>query len=109
MLDEDTLALTLQAYLTGVAVTCAPWLLTTAVLVTLRTLGRGHGDAEFGQIELLITIAYAVPLVLSAPVHVVISRFAADRLYEKRLDLIARPLRRTLTVTLLAFLAIGMM
>jgi uncharacterized membrane protein len=108
MLEQDTLASTLQAYLTGVAVTCAPWLLTTAVLVTLRTLARGSEvGAELGQIELLITLAYAVTLVLSAPIHVVVSRYAADRLYEKRLDLVTEPLRKTLTVTLIVFLAIG--
>ncbi len=107
MLDKDTLASTLQAYLTGVAVTCAPWLLTTAVLVTLRTLARGEGYSDFARIELLITLAYAVTLVLSAPIHVVISRYAADRLYEQRLDLVAGPLRTTLTLTLLVFLVIG--
>lgn len=106
MLDADSLGSTLQAYLTGVAVTCAPWLLTTAVLVTLRTLAR-DGGTDLAQVELMITLAYAVTLVLSAPIHVVISRFAADRLYERRLDLVARPLRRTLAVTLLGFLAIG--
>lgn len=108
MLEEDTLGSTLQAYLTGVAVTCAPWLLTTAVLVTLRVLARGHGSSDFTQIELLITVAYAVTLVLSAPVHVVVSRYAADRLYEKRLDLIAAPLRRTLGFVLAGFLCVGL-
>lgn len=107
MLDKGTLASTVQAYLTGVAVTSAPWLLTTAVLVTLRVLARGHAHAEFAEVELLITLAYAVTLVASAPVHVVVSRYAADRLYERRLDLVAEPLRRALTFTLLGFLALG--
>ena len=39
------------------------------------------------RVELLITIAYAVTLVLSAPIHVVVSRYAADRLYARRLEL----------------------
>jgi uncharacterized membrane protein len=106
MLDRDTLGSTLQAYLSGVAVTCAPWLLTTAVLVMLRTLARADG-ADLAPTELVITLSYAVTLVLSAPVHVVLSRYAADRLYEKRLDLVSRPLRETLAVTLLVFLVIG--
>jgi uncharacterized membrane protein len=108
MLERDTLSSTLQAYLTGVAVTCAPWLLTTAVLVTLRTLARGSSaGAELGHIELVITLSYAVTLVLSAPIHVVVSRFAADRLYEKRLAVIGQPLRETLAATLVVFLMIG--
>jgi len=107
MLEKGTLSSTLQAYLTGVAVTSAPWLLTTAVLVTLRVLSRGQAAAEFAQIELLITLAYASTLVLSAPVHLVVSRYAADRLYERRLDQVARPMRRALTFSLLGFLVVG--
>lgn len=107
MLEQDTLASTLQAYLTGVAVTSAPWLLTTAVLVTLRVLARGHGVGDFAQIESVITVTYAVTLILSAPIHVIVSRYSADRLYEQRLDQVAVPLRRALTFTLLTFLVVG--
>ena len=67
LLDRDSLGSTLQAYLTGVAVTSAPWLLTTAVLVTLRALARGHVEAEFATVEHVITFVYAVTLVFSAP------------------------------------------
>lgn len=107
MLEEGTLASTIQAYLTGVAVTSAPWLLTTSVLVSLRVLARGDASIEFGRVELLITLAYAVTLVLSAPIHVVVSRYAADRLYVRQLELIAHPLRRALTATLAGFLLVG--
>lgn len=107
LLDRDSLGSTLQAYLTGVAVTSAPWLLTTAVLVTLRALARGHVELEFGTVEHVITFVYAVTLVLSAPIHVVVSRYAADRLFEKKLGHIALPLRRALTFTLVGFLAVG--
>lgn len=107
MLEEGSLGKTIQAYLTGVAVTSAPWLLTTSVLVTLRVLARGNASIEFGRIELLITLAYAVTLVFSAPVHVVVSRYAADRLYERKLELVAGPLRRALTATIAGFLVVG--
>lgn len=107
MLAKGTLSSTFQAYLTGVAITSAPWLLTTAVLVTLRVLARGQTSVDFARVELLITLAYSVTLVFSAPVHVVVSRYVADRIYEQRLDYIAEPLRRALAFTLLGFLAIG--
>lgn len=109
MLERDSLSSTVQAYLTGAAVTSAPWVLTTAVLVTLRTMARGHSAHEFAQIEQLITIIYAVTLVVSAPVHVVVSRFAADRLYQKRLDMVGGPLRHALLVTIVGFLAAGIL
>jgi uncharacterized membrane protein len=109
MLERDTLGSTLQAYLTGVAITSAPWLLTTAVLVTLRLLARGHATDEFARIEQLITVVYAVTLILSAPIHVVVSRYSADRLYERRLDQVAVPLRRALTFSLGGFLVVGVL
>ncbi|HEY5948037.1 MAG TPA: exopolysaccharide Pel transporter PelG [Kofleriaceae bacterium] len=107
MLEEGTLASTIQAYLTGVAVTSAPWLLTTSVLVSMRVLARGDSAIELARIEVLITLAYAVTLVLSAPVHVVVSRYAADRLYEGQLQLVADPLRRAFTATIVGFLGLG--
>ena len=57
MLDKGTLSSTLQAYLTGVAVTSAPWLLTTAVLVTLRLLARGQVSVELSQVPPLVEVA----------------------------------------------------
>ncbi len=107
MLARNTLGSTLQAYLTGVAITSAPWLLTTAVLVTLRLVARNHSSAEFSSVEHLIAVAYAVTLVLSAPIHVVVSRFTADRLYEKNLKFVGRPLWTVLACSLIGFLVVG--
>lgn len=107
MLARNSLSSTLQAYLTGVAVTSAPWLLTTAVLVTLRLVAREQGLSAYATVEHLIAIAYAVTLVLSAPVHVVISRFTADRLYENRLHLVGGPLWTVLACSLVGFLGVG--
>src|SRR5450755_4763392 len=94
LIDRGSLAGTIGAYLTGVAVTSAPWLLTTAVLASLRIVARMGGTTDFLQIEHIITLIYALTVVLSAPVHVVVSRAISDRLYERRLDQIAAPLWR---------------
>jgi uncharacterized membrane protein len=55
----------------------------------------------------VITWVYAVTVVLSAPVHIVVSRFAADRLFERRLEALVPPLRRALAATLLAGSVLG--
>ena len=44
---------------------------------------------------------------LSAPIHVVVSRYTADRLYDRRLDRIAAPLRRAAALTVVGFALIG--
>jgi uncharacterized membrane protein len=109
MIDRDSLADTVAAYLTGVAVTSAPWLLTTAALVSMHLLARGHaGEGDFLAVEQIVTVTYAVTMVLSAPIHVVLSRYTADRLYERRPAAIAPSVRCTLAATLLGFLVVGL-
>lgn len=107
MIDRGSLTGALGAYLTGVAVTSAPWLLTTAVLVGLRLLARSTATGEFLIVEQTVTIVYALTVVLSAPMDVVLSRHASDRLYDRRLEAIAAPLRRGIAVTVLGFAVLG--
>jgi len=107
MIDRGSLAGTIGAYLTGVAVTSAPWLLTTAVLTSLRLVAR-HSGADFTIIERFLTVVYAVTVVLSAPVHVVVSRYTADRLYDHHVEKIAAPLRRATALTLTGFALSGL-
>jgi polysaccharide biosynthesis protein PelG len=106
MIDHGSLSGTIAAYLTGVAVTSAPWLLTTAVLTSLRLVSR-HATGDFEHIERFLTVVYAVTVVLSAPIHVVVSRYTADRLYDRQLDRIAPPLRRAAALTVVGFGLIG--
>jgi uncharacterized membrane protein len=106
MMERDSLASTAAAFLTGVAVTSGPWLLTTIVLVLIRMSALREGPAV-GDAERVITVIYAVVIVLSAPIDIVLSRYAADRVYERRKDQVAAPLRRVLALTLLGFFVVG--
>jgi len=103
------------AYATGAAVMALPWVLTTAVLLSLAALlGRGTADLTTGG--LIVNVAYAVALLVAGPVQIVISRYAADRLYEGRFREIAAPFCRGLGGTFLicavpatlALLALGL-
>jgi uncharacterized membrane protein len=46
-------------------------------------------------------------IVLSAPIDIVLSRYAADRVYEKRRDQIAGPLQTMVSICLLGFTVVG--
>src|SRR6187549_1132018 len=96
MIQRDSLGATLGAFLTGVAVTSGPWLLTTLVLVLMRLSAVRSGLAGVADAEKVITAIYAIVIVLSAPIDIVMSRYAADRVYEKRRDQVVVPLRRVL-------------
>src|SRR2546427_5998415 len=91
---------TTAAYATGAAVMALPWVLTTVVLVSLpAVIGRGRADtATSGTV---VNVAYAVALLVAGPVQIVVSRYAADRLYEGRLGAIAAPFCRGLGTTFL--------
>jgi len=109
MLERGSLTGTVATYLTGAAVTSAPWLLSTAGLVAMHALARGHvGVGDFPKAEQIVIVTYAVTLVLGAPIHVALSRYTADRLYERRPGALAAMLRCTLAATLLGFLAVGL-
>lgn len=107
MIERDTLGSQLGAFLTGVAVTSGPWLLTTIVLVLMQISAASSGVAGVNQVQQVITIVYAIVIVLSAPLDIVLSRYASDRVYEQRRDQIAAPLRWMVAVCLLAFTVIG--
>ena len=87
------------AYATGAAVMALPWVLTTAVLISLpAVIGRNRTDLATGAI--VVNVAYAVALLVAGPIQIVISRYAADRLYEGRIRAIAAPFSRGLAATL---------
>jgi uncharacterized membrane protein len=107
LIDRDSLGSTLGAFLTGVAVTSGPWLLTTLVLVLMRIGAVSAGLSGIADVERVITIVYAIVIVLSAPVDIVLSRYASDRVYEGRRDQVATPLRLVLAACLVAFALVG--
>jgi polysaccharide biosynthesis protein PelG len=88
------------AYATGAAVMALPWVLTTAVLVSLPVL-IGRDMPGLATAMTVVNVSYAVALLVAGPVQIVISRYTADRLYEERLRAIAAPLCRGLGATFL--------
>src|SRR5262245_43141348 len=90
LINRGSLFGSAAAYATGGAVTALPWVLTTAVLVSLPIL-IGRGAADFVTAQTVVDVAYSVALLVDGPLQIVISRHTADRLYEGRLSAIAAP------------------
>ncbi|HUH02544.1 MAG TPA: exopolysaccharide Pel transporter PelG [Kofleriaceae bacterium] len=107
IIERDTLGSSLGAMITGVAVTSGPWLLTTTLLVLMRISAVAAGLTTVTEAERVITVVYAVVIVLSAPIDIVLTRFSADCVYEKRRDRIAAPLCRVLAFGIITFAAVG--
>lgn len=107
MIERDTFGSSLSALMTGVAVTSGPWLLTTALLVLMRVVAVAAGIDAVTSAEHVITVVYATVIVFSSPINIVLTRYAADCVYERRCERIAAPLCRTAAMTLIAFAIIG--
>ena len=88
------------AYATGAAVMALPWVMTTAVLVSLPAV-IGRGMADLATAGTIVNVAYAVALLVAGPIQIVISRYVSDRLYERQLRAIAAPFCRGLGATFL--------
>ena len=87
--------------------TSGPWLITTAILVSVRIAVINDHVADLVQVEQIITIVYALALILGAPIDIVISRYSSDCLYKQQPEKIAVPLIRSIAVTLLLFCVVG--
>lgn len=99
LIDQGIVGAT-AAYATGAAVMALPWVLTTIVLASLPAIiGRVGTDTRAA--EIVVNVAYAVALLVSGPVQIVVSRYTADRLFERKLRAIAAPLCRGLSATFL--------
>lgn len=107
MVERDTLGGSLGALLTGIAVTSGPWLLTTALLVMMRISAVSDGVLTVTDSERVITVVYAVIIVLSAPIDIVVTRYSADCVYVERRDRITGPLCRSLAAGMVVFAAVG--
>lgn len=81
------------AYATGAAVMALPWVLTTALLASLPAV-IGQSMTDLATARTVVNVALTVALLVAGPIQIVLSRFAADRLYEGRLHAIAAPMCR---------------
>ena len=86
------------AYATGAAVMALPWILTTAVLASLPMI-LGQGKSAIDGAETVVNVAMAVALLVAGPIQIVLSRYAADRLYDGRVHAIEAPLCRGMAAT----------
>lgn len=77
---------TLQKYGAAGVISCGPWLLSVFSMLLIGTLAR-HLVAEPRAIErfqVSVTWLFALSLIVSGPLQLQLTRFIADRMYEKR-------------------------
>jgi len=91
---------TLRAYGYAALISSGPWVLSIVSLALLGVVCRGMASAQ--QLELVfaaVTYVYVLSLILTGPVQMVLSRYAADQIFNHNTNRIFPAIVTTLSVT----------
>lgn len=90
----------LRAYGFAGAISSGPWLLSIGSVLAIGILGRGTGEAARQMVSFQITVTYliATTLILTGGLQLALSRFVADRLFEKKPYLVLPNLLGAITI-----------
>src|SRR4051812_17151315 len=91
----------LRAYGYAGAISSGPWLLSISSVLAIGILGRDSGDAARDMVRFQISVTYliATTLILTGGLQLALSRFVADRLFEKKPYLVLPNLLGAITLT----------
>lgn len=90
LLDRESLSGLLQAYGYAGIISSGPWVLSILGVMILGVLSIGVVIPSFLVIQFLVSVTYlqATSLILSGPFQLLFTRFVADRLFERRQEVI---------------------
>jgi polysaccharide biosynthesis protein PelG len=104
MLAKDSYAGLVGAYGYAGVVACGPWVLSITGMLAIGLLAAGTALPAGRVTQFLVTITWATAasLVLTGPLQLVLARFVADRIYERRRERILPNLLGALELATLA-------
>ncbi len=99
----------LRAYGFAGAISSGPWLLSISSVLAIGILGRDSGAAGQSMVRFQVSVTYLIAstLILTGGLQLALSRFCADRLFEKKPYLVLPNLLGAITLTSLCSGAIG--
>lgn len=104
ILKRDNFLSLLQAYGYAAIISSGPWVLSIVGILIIGVLSYAVvvPDVLIAQFQVTVTYVIALSLILTGPFQLALTRFTADRLFEKRLGLVLPNFHAvTLSVTLL--------
>ncbi|TDR73620.1 exopolysaccharide Pel transporter PelG [Paludibacterium purpuratum] len=109
MLRRDSLAGLLQAYAYAGLISAGPWMLSIVgiLLIGVLSLPFVVPTALIAQFQVSVTYLIACSLVLTGPLQLAFTRFTADQMYGKRVDLVLSNFHGVVLVTNATALALG--
>ena len=109
LLRNKSLLGMLRAYSFAGTISSGPWLLTISSMLAIGILGRDPSDATQQMVRFQVSVTYviATTLILTGGLQLGLSRFIADRLFEKKPYLVLPNLLGAMTVTTVMSGAVG--
>ena len=88
LIKTDTLSGLLQAYSIAGIISSGPWVLSIVGILLIGIISTDNASTPFfvGQFQISVTYLMAISLLLTSPLQLMLTRFIADRLYEKKDD-----------------------
>jgi uncharacterized membrane protein len=102
MMRKNTMAGMLQTYAYAGLVGSGPWVISIVAILAIGIYGSSgatHGPAV-EQFQVSVSYLMAFSLILTSPLQLLFTRWAADRLFERREDLILQNLFGALALTI---------
>ncbi len=101
LLQKKTLGGLAQAYGYAAIIGSGPWVLSIVAILAIGLLSASQTmpSAFVGQFQVSVTYLVAFSLILTSPLHLMVTRYVADRLFERRDTLILGSLFGALIVT----------
>lgn len=103
LMQKETLGGMAQAYAFAGIIGSGPWVLSIVAILAIGMFNTGQGisPAYVSQFQVSVTYLMAASVILTSLLQLTFTRYAADRLFEKREALILPNLFGALTLTLL--------
>lgn len=103
LMRKETLGGLVQAYAFAGIIGSGPWVLSIVAILAIGLFSTGHDlpSTFIAQFQISVTYLMACSLILTSPLQLMFTRYAADRLFEKRDYLILPNLLGALLLTML--------
>lgn len=104
MMRKDTLYAMMQTYTYAGLIGSGPWVISIVAILVIGLFATVNTSQSLVVEQFQVTISYlmAGSLILTSPLQMMFTRFAADRIFEKRDDMILPNLVGALSVTVAA-------
>jgi uncharacterized membrane protein len=110
LLERDSITGLAQAYAYAAIISSGPWVLSIVGILVVGFMSASVVSPAFGVTQFQVSVTYliAASLVLTGPAQLSFTRFIADRLFEKKLDMVLPNFNGILLVVILFAGGLGM-